>query len=50
MPQIVDYNWDIAKGCPSFVDEPPGNTMQQSPQALADIHAYVKNLAVWLAS
>lgn len=46
---FVDYNWDIAKGCPSFVDEPPGNTMQQSPEALADIHAYVRNLAVWLA-
>jgi hypothetical protein len=46
---FVDYNWDISFGCPSFVDEPPGNGMQENPQAINDIHAYVKNLAIWLA-
>lgn len=46
---FVDYNWDISKGCPSFVDEPPGSGMQTEPQALADIQCYVKNLALWLA-
>ncbi|MBF2021490.1 MAG: hypothetical protein IGR93_15650 [Hydrococcus sp. C42_A2020_068] len=45
---FVDYNWDISKGCPSFVDEPPGEGMQKEPQALADIQCYVKNLALWL--
>jgi hypothetical protein len=46
---FVDYNWDIAKGCPSFVDEPPGDGMKQNPRALEDIRAYVKNLVLWLA-
>lgn len=46
---FVDYNWDIDQGCPSFVDEPPGDGMKQNPQALADIHTYVSNLVMWLA-
>lgn len=46
---LVDYNWDIETGCPSFVDEPPGNGMKQNPQALLDIQAYVKNVTLWLA-
>jgi hypothetical protein len=45
---FVDYNWNTAAGCPSFVDEPPGNDMMTHPQALADIHTYVRNLAQWL--
>ena len=46
---FVDYNWDISRGCPSFVEEPPGNGMVNEPQAMNDILAYVKNLAIWLA-
>lgn len=46
---FCDYNWDATVGCPSFVDEPPGNTMQTEPQALLDLKAYIKNLALWLA-
>lgn len=46
---FCDYNWDPSAGCPSFVDEPPGNSMQTEPAALADIHTYVRNLALWLA-
>jgi len=46
---FCDYNWDVAYGCPSFVDEPPGNTMQTEPQALPDLKAYLRNLALWLA-
>jgi len=46
---FCDYNWDASMGCPSFVDEPPGNTMQTEPQALLDLKAYLRNLAVWLA-
>lgn len=45
---FADYNWDIAMGCPTFVDESPGNGMAQNPQALKDIHTYVRNLALWL--
>jgi hypothetical protein len=46
---FVDYNWDIEKGCPSFVEETPGKGMKENPQALADIKTYVRNLALWLA-
>jgi hypothetical protein len=46
---FVDYNWDIEQGCPSFVDEAPGTGMTENPQAIADIHAYVRNMVLWLA-
>jgi hypothetical protein len=46
---FVDYNWDITKGCPSFVDEAPGDGMKKEPRALEDIKTYVRNLALWLA-
>ncbi|UBF24939.1 hypothetical protein K9N68_25320 [Kovacikia minuta CCNUW1] len=45
---FVDYNWDIDKGCPSFVTEAPGDGYRQEPEKLDDIKAYVKNLALWL--
>jgi hypothetical protein len=46
---FVNYNWDIEKGCPSFVEEEPGDGMKLEPRALADIHDYVRNAALWLA-
>ncbi len=46
---FCDYNWDARAGAPSFVDEPPGDTMQTEPRALADTHAYMRNLVLWLA-
>lgn len=46
---FADYNWDTDAGCPSFVDEPPGDRMKRNPRALADIQAYVRNAALWLA-
>lgn len=46
---FVDYNWDPSLGCPSFVAEPPGTGMLREPRALADTHAYIRNLAHWLA-
>ena len=46
---FVDYNWDIDKGCPSFVEEVPGNGMKENQRALEDIKSYVRNLALWLA-
>ncbi|HIK40237.1 hypothetical protein [Thermoleptolyngbya sp. M55_K2018_002] len=47
---LADYNWDVGTGCPSFVAEPPGTGMKDNPQAIADIHCYVSNLARWLGS
>ena len=46
---LVDYNWDIAKGCPGFVEEPPGDEIARDPQRLIDIKTYVRNAALWLA-
>lgn len=46
---FVDYNWDTDMGCPSFLEEPPGNGYKQNPQALDDIRKYVGNAARWLA-
>jgi hypothetical protein len=46
---FADYNWDTDAGCPSFVEEPPGDGMKRNTRALADIHAYVRNAALWLA-
>jgi hypothetical protein len=46
---FVDYNWDTSKGCPSFLEEPPGDEIKRHPERLADIKAYVTNLARWLS-
>ena len=47
---FVDYNWDLSKGCPSFLTEPPGGEVRKYPERLADIKAYMRNLALWLAA
>lgn len=46
---FVDYNLDTAKGCPSFLTEPPGDGYRREPRALEEIKSYVRNLALWLA-
>jgi hypothetical protein len=46
---LVDYNWDISKGCPTFLSEPPGSGVKNNPERLEDIKTYVANLAKWLA-
>jgi hypothetical protein len=46
---FANYNWDTAAGCPSFVDEPPGDAIMRTPQAIDDTHRYVRNVALWLA-
>ncbi len=45
---FVDYNWDLGKGCPSFVTERAGHTMAQFPEALRSTRRYVRNIALWL--
>lgn len=45
---FADYNWDPRTGSPDFVTEPPGNTMQSTPQAMASVQRYVRNVALWL--
>ncbi|WP_342248854.1 hypothetical protein [Sphingomonas sp. OTU376] len=46
---FADYNWDPAKGCPTFVSEAPGNALAASQEAQASVRNYVRNLALWLA-
>jgi hypothetical protein len=46
---FLDYNWDPRRGAPSYVSEPPGDTMLTQPRAMADTLTYVDNLARWLA-
>jgi hypothetical protein len=46
---FVDYNIDTDMGCPSFVDEPPGQGIKTNPVGLADVYTYFRNLALWLA-
>jgi hypothetical protein len=45
---FADYNWDTRSGAPSFVTEPPGDGIVRDPQAMADTHRYVCNVALWL--
>jgi len=37
-------------GCPTFLEEPPGDGYKRDPKALNDIKRYVENAAHWLAS
>ncbi len=46
---FVDYNWDTSKGCPSFLEEPPGDEIKREPEKLEDVKAYSTNVARWLA-
>ncbi len=46
---LVDYNWDTNKGCPTFLEEPPGDGFKRNPLALNDVKTYVANVAKWLA-
>jgi hypothetical protein len=47
---LVDYNWDVSKGCPSFVLEAPGDQIAKEPDKLNDVKTYVSNVARWLAT
>jgi len=46
---FVDYNWNTDMGCPSFLEESPGDGYKRNPHALRDIKTYVANAARWLA-
>lgn len=46
---FCDYNWDPRAGCPSFVDEPPGDAMLRDPRGITATRRYVENLARWLS-
>ena len=46
---FASYNWDPGVGAPDFVSEPVGDTLATTPDALASVHAYARNIGLWLA-
>ena len=46
---FADYNWDARRGSPDFVTEKPAFTLPDSRRAMASVHRYVRNVALWLA-
>lgn len=46
---FADYNWDPTRGSPDFVTEAPGYSLPRNPRAMASVHCYVRNVALWLA-
>jgi hypothetical protein len=46
---FADYNWDPSRGCPDFVSETPVYELPNNARAMASVHAYVRNVALWLA-
>jgi hypothetical protein len=46
---FADYNWNPRRGSPDFVTEKPVYTLPNTPRAMASVHRYVRNIALWLA-
>jgi hypothetical protein len=46
---FADYNWDPRRGSPDFVSETPAFVLPDHPRAMASVHCYVRNAALWLA-
>ena len=46
---FADYNWDPSRGSPDFVTETPVTELPNNPRAMASVHCYVRNVALWLA-
>jgi hypothetical protein len=45
---FANYNWDVAAGCPSFLEEPPSDAIAKNPRLLDDTKTYVRNLVNWM--
>jgi hypothetical protein len=45
---LVDLNWDVDMGAPSFVTDKPGQEIKQDPERLEVFKEYVHNAALWL--
>ena len=46
---FADYNWDVGRGAPTFVTEPPGCAIKDDPSHLETFKDYVRNIADWLS-
>jgi hypothetical protein len=40
---LVDYNWDISSGCPSFLTEPPGDQAATRTARAINVRGYFEN-------
>jgi hypothetical protein len=47
---FVDYNWDVAAGCPSFLAEPPSDAIAKNPHLIDETKRYVRNLVSWFGT
>jgi hypothetical protein len=45
---FADVNWDVDRGAPSFVTEPPSDEIKRDPSRLETFKDYVRNIARWL--
>lgn len=45
---FADYNWDASRGSPDFVTETPSYQLPNDRRAMASIHCYARNVALWL--
>ncbi len=45
---FADYNWNVHRGAPTFVTEPPGNEISRDPSRLETFTIYVRNVVQWL--
>ncbi len=45
---FADYNWDPKRGSPDFVSETPVYDLPNNTRAMASVHRYVSNVALWL--
>lgn len=45
---FADMNWDVDRGAPSFVTDPPGDEIKRDPSRLEVFKDYVHNIARWL--
>lgn len=46
---FADYNWNVACGCPTFVEESPGCECFEAAAKLDDVKQYTANAARWLS-
>lgn len=47
---FCDYNWDVSRGCPSFVEESPSDAIARDLHLLDDTRDFVHNLVDWLGT
>jgi hypothetical protein len=47
---VNQHNWDPTRGAHPFVTEGLFDGLRRDTEALADVHAYARDVALWLAT